>query len=454
MNWRLLTAINAVIALITLSSVIYIASRPRGEHGHARARSSSKKEQEQANEREAKARIEALTDLSQARVDDLGAVPAAELTHLMDRATPEQLAALAAKFNDAPTDARTFGGMAVFFQAWTELAPNAALTGAFQLQDVAMRKLAATAVVNSVSPSTAPELIAYLTEHPDKDLLSECKNKFLDPLIASWSSLDPEAAANFMDSLGDTKNSLKSTARENIAYNWGTLDPSAALEWVRNQGDKDYINSDPLYDDVIRGWCRANLPEASAYVAQHLDEPNGPGAASSVVAAMFERDPDQATSWLSNMPSGQSKSDAETTIAQIWAEKDPTAASRWVAALPVNEQSDVAGTITRTWMENNWPEASRWINSLTGDVRDSALAAAMGRQDATREDSLSLALSIQNDEMRHDRIERVIRSWTYSDSDAAEAWVKNSLLSPDERQHLLSVIAEMRKDLTEANAEQ
>src|SRR5258708_10101781 len=440
MNWRVLTAINAAIALVTVSAVIFAITRRHGENTRTAVRSNPISSQDQAAEREAKARIEALGDISQARVDDLGAVPAAELTHLMDRATPEQLAALAAKFNDAPTDARTFGGMAVFFQAWTELAPNAAVAGAFQLNDVAMRKLAATAVVNSVSPSAAPELIAYLTEHPDKDLLSECKNKFLDPLITSWSSLDPEAAANFMDSLGDTKNSLKSTARENIAYNWGTLDPDAALEWVRKQGDKDYIDSDPLYDDVIRGWCRANLPEASAYVAQHLDDRNGPAAASSVAAAMFAHDPDQATSWMSNMPNGQPKSDAETAIAQIWPEKDPTAASRWMATLPVNEQSNVVDTITRTWMDNNWPEASRWINNLTGDVRDSALAAAMGRQDATEADSLSLAVSIQSDEMRNDRIEGVVRNWSYRDSDAAEAWVKNGLLSPQEQKHLLTMI--------------
>src|SRR5712671_851123 len=98
MNWRLLTAINAAIALITLSSIIYVVNRPRPERTRATSvRSAPTNEQKQAADREAKARVEALNDLSQARVDDLGAVPAAELTHLMDRATPEQLAALAMK---------------------------------------------------------------------------------------------------------------------------------------------------------------------------------------------------------------------------------------------------------------------------------------------------------------------------------------------------------------------
>src|ERR1700736_4324722 len=98
MNWRLLTAINATIALITVVAVIFdVTTRPRGEHTRTKVQFNLKNEQNQAGEREAKVRIESLEDLSNARVDDLGAVPAAELTQLMERATPEQLAAMAFK---------------------------------------------------------------------------------------------------------------------------------------------------------------------------------------------------------------------------------------------------------------------------------------------------------------------------------------------------------------------
>ena len=364
----------------------------------------------------------------------------------MDRATPEQLAALAAKFNDAPTDARTLGGMGVFFQAWAQLDPNGALTGAFQLQDVTMKKLAATAVVNSISPSAAAELIAQLTEHPDKDLQSECKNEFLNALIYSWSSLDPEAASKFLDDLGDTKTSLNQTARNNIAYNWGTLDPNAALEWVRKHQDEDYFDGSSVYDQVIKGWCFKDIATASAYVAQHLDDPAAERAAATVAEAMFARDPESATAWLNNMPSGRPRSEAESTIAQTWIQKDSSAATKWFASLSENEQTDLVGTMVTHWADNNWSEASRWIETLSGDVRDYAFSNAMNRSNIAETDSLSLALSIRNDELRHDRIEGVIRNWSYSDPESAEAWVKNSLLSSEERQHLLSVIADAGKE--------
>src|SRR5207245_9615176 len=95
----------------------------------------------------------------------------------------------------------------------------------------------------------------------------------------------------------------------------------------------------------------------------------------------------------------------------------------------------------------------RWIETLSGDVYDSAISAAMNRENATESDSLTLALSIRNDELRQTRIENVIRNWSYNDAESAESWVKSSPLSPEERGRLLSLISETRKAVDEATAE-
>jgi hypothetical protein len=276
MKWRLLTAINAIIALVTVGAVIFDVTRAKPRRSLNKRQPSSSEASSPTNHHQPdkpadKNRIESVDDLTSARVDDLGAVAAVELTELMMRATPEQLAAMALKFNEAPTDARTFGGMGMFFQAWAQVDPSAALIGAFRINDVGMRKLAAQTVVGSVSPSAAEELIAFLTDHPDKDLINECKNEFLGSLVSSWSLLDPEAASRFIDNLGDTKSYLAYRSRANIAYNWATLDPSAALEWFAKQKGKDFVDPADLYDSVIKGWCRKDISTASTYVAQHLD---------------------------------------------------------------------------------------------------------------------------------------------------------------------------------------
>jgi hypothetical protein len=457
--------INAMIALVTVGAVIFDVARrqqPPREHPQTRSQSNlpnseSNSANNGATERADKIRIKSVDDLANARVDDLGAVPAAGLTELMRRATAEQLAAMALKFNDAPTDARTFGGMGVFFQAWAELDPKAALASAFQINDVAMRKLAARTVVLSVSPSATPELIAFLTEHPDKDLISECKNEFLGSLISNWSQLDPEAASRFIDDMTAAKKNptyeLAYRARSEIAYNWATLDPSAALEWVSKQKEKNFVAATELYDDVIRGWCRKDISSASAYVAQHLDGPAAEQIASSVVTAMFDHNVDEATSWMSHLPVGDPRNAAESRIASLWSAKDPSSAAKWLATLPANEQTNLAGMIATNWVDTNWSDASRWIATLTGDARDEAVAAAVNRDGATRFESLSLALSIGKEEMRNDVIENVIRNWAATDQNAANTWVNASPLSNEQRDHLRSVISQIQQSTAEVERE-
>jgi hypothetical protein len=452
MNWRLFTAINAIIALVTIGAVVFDLTRPRAEQSSNQRRETtfqSNAADDQAGKPADTNRIESVDDLANARVDDLGAVPAVELTELMERATPAQLAEMALKFNDAPTDARTFAGMGIFFQAWAQLDPMAALVGAFRINDVAMRKLAAQTVVGSVSPSATPELIAFLTEHPDEDLVSECKNEFLGNLISNWSQVDPEAASRFVDEMADTKNDrrydLAYGTKSTIAYNWATLDPSAALEWAAKQKGKNSVYGSDLYDSVIRGWCRRDISTASAYVAQHLNDQDAGTSASSVVTALFDHNIEDATSWVSSMPAGDPRDQAESRIASLWAAKDPSSAAKWVATLPANEQTNAVSTIAMNWVDTNWPDASRWIATLTGDARDQALRAAVYRDGATPSDSLSLALSIGKDEVRNDVVENVIRTWAATDANAAETWVKGSPLSSEHRDQLRSVIAETQK---------
>ena len=458
MNWRLLTIINAIIALVTVGAVIFDVTRPRTERSPKRPRqpssrsNSANSQSSLANNKDEQRvdeiHIESPEDLENARVDDLGAVPAAALTELMGRATPEQLAAMALKFNDAPTDARTFGGMGIFFQAWAQLDPQAALIGAFRINDVAMRKLAARTVVNSVSPSSAEELISFLTKHPDKDFGNDSQNEFLGTLISSWSLLDPQAASGFIDKLGKSKYGGAYRAREEIAYNWGTLDPSSALEWIATQKGGTYLT-----DSVIRGWCRKDIDAASAYVLQHLDDPGSMEFASSVVIAMFDHGVEGATDWMRHLPAGDARTEAELRLASLWAAKDPSSAAKWLATLPSTEQPNLVNMIAGNWVETDWPEASRWIATLTGANRDEALATAVNREGANRTDSLSLAMSIGKEEMRNNVIENVIRRWAASDPNAAETWVKASPLSNEQRDQLSSAISETRQLNAEMDGE-
>ena len=441
MNWRLATMINAAIALVTISAVVFDLTRSRPHDSHRQPDSGTSDNQPREGRDHDVAEI---NDLTNVRVDNLGAIAASELGQVMGRATPAEIAALALKFNDLPVDGHTLGGLGMFFQAWAELDPKAALTGAFQLKDLTLRKLAAGTVVGSVSPSAAPELTAMLNEHPDPDLIEECKNNFLNSLLERWAYIDPDAASKFLDGLGDTKNSLIYDASTSIAYAWGTLDPAAAFEWVEKQSKTGHVDGGSLYDEIIRGWCGKDLAAAANYVAQHLDQAAASGAISTVARAIFAQDASRATTWLSQLPPSDDRSNAESVISAIWAQKDPSAASRWVATLPQAEQVAIVGGVAGRWADANWVEASSWLATLTGDVRDQALAAVVNRDGAAPLDSLSLALGIKENELRSNVVQNLVRQWAANDAHAAEAWVRGSGLPSEEQEQLLSNIAGMQ----------
>jgi hypothetical protein len=272
-------------------------------------------------------------------------------------------------------------------------------------------------------------------------------------LISNWSQLDPEAASRFIDEKAGAKRNLgyglDYRARSDIAYNWATLDPSAALEWATKQNGKESTYGVELYESVIRGWCRKDIATASAYVAQHLNDPDLAYTAPTVVTAMFDQNVEETRDWIGHMPAGSSREEAERTFASLWSEKDPRSAANWVGSLPADEQTNVISTVARNWVDMNWPEASRWIATLTGDGRDKALRVAANRENATPGDSLSVALSIGDDQIRNDVIESVIRNWAASDPNAANIWVKAGPFSDEQRDRLHSVISEMQQQAAE-----
>jgi hypothetical protein len=377
-------------------------------------------------------------DSTQMRVDKLASVPPSQLYQVLMRSSPEEIAALGLKFNDLPKNGKTIGATAIFFQAWAELDGKSALQGAFQIRDTGLRKMALSTVVHSASPGLAPELAAYLVEHPDKDLKDAFRDDLLPQAMESWSLIDPTAAAKFFDELPLVKKSAYSTGT-GIAYAWGTVDPYAALSWAERENMPE-VDSGSLMNAVIAGWCDVDVNAAGAFVKEHLDRSGSQLAAYSVAATLFDQDPKKAIDWLGDLPWGEAKDEAESKLARFWAEKDPSAASRWVEELPSVERPAVAVSLASAWALSDWPAASTWIAGLNGESHNAAVQSAIQNIPAgiPPTEPLALALSITDKDQRFGAVMSVIQLWTAKDPEAAAAWVKNSSLTKEEKQLLLS----------------
>jgi hypothetical protein len=193
MTSRTITILNAAIAVVTVTAVtLDLQSRHRD---HVRATSAARPSS-RANGL-SKDRPHLYNDVIDVRVDKLSSVPPSELYEVLMQATPEEIAALALKFNNLPPDGPSIGSVGMFFQAWAEIDGLAALEGAFRINDLQLKRMAAGTVIGSVSPALCADIAARLRNNPDPALLTESRGTYLDMLLERWAFVDGPASAKF-----------------------------------------------------------------------------------------------------------------------------------------------------------------------------------------------------------------------------------------------------------------
>ncbi|MEP7016042.1 MAG: hypothetical protein ABI925_11430 [Verrucomicrobiota bacterium] len=436
MKWRLFTAINAGIALITLALV---AVDLRANKKRRAQSPMTESERDRAGDpRRASLRDYEGDDITRMRVDQIGSAPPSELYQVLLRATPEQRAALAQKFDDLHYNAPTHSATCIFFQAWAELDGRSALQSALEIRDPKIKFAAINTVVNSISPYDSPELAEHLLAKPD-EVLGRAHGVFLSALIARWAETDAPTAAKFLEGLkSDVKGALVSAGQE-VAFSWATVDPTAAIAWVNQQQGLHVEGADTFLTAAVKGWFEADLEAASAYIASHADQPGVSASIADVTVLLVVESPDKAAKWVPTISSPEAREKATRKLAVLWADRDPQSAVRWFDHLSQEDQSVAVGGLAATWAELDFAQASKWIGGLKGDFRDHAIQVVIANvKDASPSATLDLAKSIESSEQRIDVIEGIIVQWAHKDPGAARAWITGSSLSETDKTRLLA----------------
>jgi len=432
------TALNAAIAIVTVSAISFHFRRPAPTTRRPTAvvRHSTSQPVRSRSLDGGQSSDDALVDQASAiRVESFASVAPAEYYEILLRTSPEEIAAIALQFNELQPNSRTAAAVGMFFQAWAELDGKTALEGSFRIKDLALRRRAINCVLQSMSASVAPEAAMFLKEHPDPELSTEAQANFFDAVFSRWAEVDPAAAAIFFQELGPANDVMAVNARRNIARAWGSLDPAAALTWIDNQPGAPY--SESLFDSVISGWSRSDPAAAMSYVTQHLDTAGAVDAASSVALELLNRDPQAAANWLRQLPPGEARSNAEHALASAWTERDPVSAASWAQQTDLTDEVGALFTVARVWAVQDWQGTRQWLDTLAGPARDIAIAGAVTYADVPTSESLPLAVSINNSETRLHTVRDIVETWASRDRDAAATWVLGSGLSPEEKQEIL-----------------
>lgn len=438
MNWRLITSINAAIALITLTLVVVDL------RAHLDKRSAQSLITESENARSAETiasrhRHRELDDITQMRVDQIGSVSPSELYQILEHATPEQITILARKFDDLSYNAPTHAAAGIFFQAWAELDSRNALKSAVHLKQPRFKFAATDTIVHSVSPWDCPDLVKYFKENADQEMSPGWRDSFLSALIGRWAEIDAPAAAKVLDNFPVEARRLMGSAAKQIAFNWATLDPSSAVAWATQQQQLRVEGADTFLTSAVEGWCEGDIDAGSEYIASHSDQPNVSNGLAVAMMLLFDQSPDKAASWVGSISSPEAKAEATRQLAVRWADKDPLAAARWFSDLADTDQSMSVGGLAATWAELDFKGVSKWIGGLQGDIRDMAIQAAIGNaRNASPAESLGLASSMESGEQRTGVIESIVVRWANSEPQAARAWIQSSSLSNEEKEKLFA----------------
>jgi hypothetical protein len=315
----------------------------------------------------------------------------------------------------------------VFFAAWAEHDPRAAMEAADKVPGLSMAGL--NGALKTWAEKDPRELIEWL-KSPDTFGWAKMQaetNAFVY-LVESDPQRAMQLAAEF-DEAGGRE------ARDTVFKNWHRRDPAAADQWMATAPDHERR-------EVFQAWIMSRMgndPGAAweAALTQHPDRSKIPQFLPAVFYAWQGRDAPAARGALLRVPAeiwqpsfatqigdmlGQKQATSfeaiaakipEAARASFWAgaangalnrRRDPTDAAAALAHLPEDNEDriDLAGRIAKDWLKSDPTAASEWVRNLpAGLSRDFAAASLAEGLVLTDPEAAALwAADIRNERIR------------------------------------------------------
>jgi hypothetical protein len=236
--------------------------------------------------------------------------------------------------------------------------------------------------------------------------------------------------------------------------------------------------SDQLTSALVEGWLESGLPGLEEYLIEMPPSNEQQFAISALVRRLIVRDGiDAALRWVEALPDeapGRFKLQAYRRVASAVADIDPQraahwaekqlagdfgngvprrvgvswgrqdggeAAMTWLASLPAVDHLPFAVDATyREWLRHDREGALRWLREAepnpTFEPAISLYALVTVSDDL--QTALEWAQRLQDEELRHQTLEKLARAWLANDPEAARAWIEGSELPEAAQQRVLA----------------
>lgn len=283
-------------------------------------------------------------------------------------------------------------------------------------------------------------------------------------LLHAWAKIDPVEALYYAE-----RNSTSNFARQKILASWAAENPDSAIQWV----ESNYLNNDknPWLAGIVQGIVDTDTQKATQVlnsmtfsthsinalkaitphisrlsqqeVTQWLSEIESSrlraNATGQVAELLAHTDPEATSEWVNSLESAQDKSNAINKVALAWATQDLPKSMAWVASLSDTEQAIATNGLISHYAKEDPEQASAWLDNLINASNYDTLATKYITNTIKDEPELALAKvpTLKSEARQRSYYNYALSSWINTDSNAAEAWMKNNDVSDELYQRIV-----------------
>lgn len=152
------------------------------------------------------------------------------------------------------------------------------------------------------------------------DLLTdpETQNNLRRELVDEWAQFDPEAAAEYVLSLGEDADSRLKTE---LVSEWAESSPAAAAAWLSALPEDDPAIA-RASAEIIQEWTRYDLAASAAWLNSLPPSPELDRAVISYTFRAAEEDPETAMTWAESIEDDRRRTWMMQRVAATWKEQD------------------------------------------------------------------------------------------------------------------------------------
>ncbi len=376
-------------------------------------------------------------------IRNIGMVPFVEMFDLLRAATPEKRAQWIRQLDEMPNGPQRKAALFSFYKTFVQIDPKAAAASIDSLRDTQTKAYAVESMTAAAPMSAMGEMASLLTRMPE-DLFSSVRN-VIGSVIYDWSTVNPPEVAKFFDAHPDL------SARYNFALltNWAQLDPDAAKAWFDRLPES--AQTARAVSGLMDGWFKSDEGNALAFMVAHGSDERFKEVISYVSAELFLRSPDEARSFLLQLPSGAATGDAMSHIAKTTSAstgtdsravaRAPEEVARWMLTLPKETWSGAMVTVLQSWERQDETGLTQWLNQLPPGTHDDVVAGyCLSPEMEPSQRALALGLTISDATRRDETLRAVFSRWSSDSPEEAVQQLQAMALSQAQKEYLATLL--------------